>query len=91
MINNFDRGVVVFLVNSYYGVGLGQIWVDDINCVGNEINFGLCVYKLWGVNDCDYIEDVFVMCLSMCVLYKNLKKIYENCKKCIFCFLIIYK
>lgn len=57
-------GVVVPLANSYYGAGSGQIWVDDINCAGNETNLGSCAHKPWGVNDCDHTEDASVMCLN---------------------------
>lgn len=72
---------MVPLANSYYGAGSGQIWVDDIDCAGNETNLGSCAHKPWGVNDCDHTEDASVMCLSMCVLYKNSKITYMNCKK----------
>ena len=55
---------MVPLANSYYGAGSGSIWVDDINCLGNETNLGACSRKPWGVNDCDHTEDASVMCLS---------------------------
>ncbi|XP_062572436.1 deleted in malignant brain tumors 1 protein-like [Saccostrea cucullata] len=57
-------GVVVPLANSYYGAGSGSIWIDDIDCAGNETNLGACSHKPWGVNDCDHTEDASVMCLS---------------------------
>ncbi|XP_056011221.1 deleted in malignant brain tumors 1 protein-like [Ostrea edulis] len=57
-------GVAVPLSNSYYGAGSNQIWIDDLECAGNETNIGMCNHKPWGVNDCDHTEDASVMCLT---------------------------
>ncbi|KAJ8300514.1 hypothetical protein KUTeg_022033 [Tegillarca granosa] len=49
--------VTVPLPNSYFGSGTGKIWIDDIDCAGNETNVGLCSRKPWGVTNCDHTED----------------------------------
>ncbi|XP_060590612.1 deleted in malignant brain tumors 1 protein-like isoform X2 [Ruditapes philippinarum] len=56
--------IAVPLSNAYYGAGTGPIYVDEIDCVGNETNIGQCDRKPLGVNDCAHDEDAGVMCLS---------------------------
>ena len=55
--------IAVPLSNAYYGAGTGPIYVDEINCIGNETNIGQCDRKPLGVNDCGHDEDAGVMCL----------------------------
>ncbi|XP_053380060.1 deleted in malignant brain tumors 1 protein-like [Mercenaria mercenaria] len=56
--------VAVPLSNAYYGAGTGPIYVDEINCIGNETNIGQCDRKPLGVNDCGHDEDAGLMCLA---------------------------
>jgi len=46
-----------------YGVGKGEIWIDDINCGGTERHIGECSHRGWGVHDCTHAEDVAVSCV----------------------------
>jgi len=50
------------LNTSLYGVGTGQIWLDDINCNGKERHIGECSHRGWGVHNCRHSEDVAVSC-----------------------------
>ena len=34
--------------NAFYGQGSGRIWLNDLNCVGNEMAIGNCSYWAWG-------------------------------------------
>lgn len=45
-----------------YGEGMGWILLDDVDCVGWEILIFLCCYGGFGVYNCGYLEDVFVIC-----------------------------
>ncbi|XP_010186573.1 PREDICTED: deleted in malignant brain tumors 1 protein-like, partial [Mesitornis unicolor] len=45
-----------------YGQGNGQIWLDDVNCTGEERNLSECGARPWGEHNCNHVEDVGVEC-----------------------------
>ncbi|XP_077137176.1 antigen WC1.1-like [Ranitomeya variabilis] len=47
---------------AYYGRGTGDIWLDDVECVGNETHIWNCPSKQFGDNDCGHKEDAGVIC-----------------------------
>lgn len=52
---------------SEFGRGYGPIWVDQLNCSGNESRIEDCPANEWGIHDCTHFEDVAVHCTSECV------------------------
>jgi len=48
--------------NAFYGQGSGQIWLDNLNCFGNEWTIGNCSHGGWGFNNCGHDEDASVRC-----------------------------
>ena len=45
-----------------FGQGNGDIWLDDVNCLGNEGYIVNCQHNGWGVHNCGHIEDASVIC-----------------------------
>ena len=54
--------------NAFYGEGTGQIWLDNLNCVGNEEIIENCSHTGWNSYYARYIcshgDDVSVRCSS---------------------------
>ena len=50
--------------SAFFGQGSGQIWLDDVNCQGNESSIESCSHNGWNVNNCSHHQDASVICLS---------------------------
>ncbi|NXL39609.1 CD5L protein, partial [Glaucidium brasilianum] len=42
--------------------GMGPIWLDDVQCQGNESSLLGCPASPWGVTNCQHREDAAVVC-----------------------------
>ncbi|XP_038582841.1 scavenger receptor cysteine-rich type 1 protein M130-like [Micropterus salmoides] len=47
---------------AFFGQGHGDIWLDDVNCVGNETSLLHCQHPTLGENNCGHGEDASVVC-----------------------------
>lgn len=47
---------------AYFGEGSGQIWMDDVNCDGNEHSLTKCQFLGFGNHNCYHYEDAGVIC-----------------------------
>ncbi|XP_052085686.1 scavenger receptor cysteine-rich type 1 protein M130-like isoform X1 [Mytilus californianus] len=45
--------------------GSGRIWLDDVNCFGNERKLIYCAHPGFGVGNCNHNEDVGLYCFNM--------------------------
>ena len=64
-----DHYFVVMITHRYGGhvlgniiAGSGPIWLDDVSCLGTEIDIASCPHSGWGIHNCDHSEDVSISC-----------------------------
>lgn len=48
--------------SAFFGQGHGDIWLDDVGCVGNETSLLHCRHPTLGENNCGHGEDAGVVC-----------------------------
>ncbi len=46
---------------AYFGQGSGPIWVDDVQCAGNESTLNSCSNR-WGIHNSSHQHDAGVIC-----------------------------
>ena len=46
----------------YVNRGTGQIWLDEVRCIGYESLLSSCKRNRWGFHDCGHWEDAGVRC-----------------------------
>ena len=51
------------LRGAHYGEGTGPIWLDNVQCLGNESGIFTCVHNGIGYHNCLHNEDASVECL----------------------------
>ena len=51
--------------NAAFGRGTGQIWLDDVNCIGNENSLVQCSHGGLGVHNCGHDKDVGAVCRQL--------------------------
>jgi hypothetical protein len=71
MLPLFYRQGALAKGSAYFGRGTGQIWLDDMNCMGNETDLAYCGHRGWGNTNCNHGEDVSVICMGKFTIIVN--------------------
>ncbi|NXB86545.1 DMBT1 protein, partial [Vidua chalybeata] len=53
---------VAALDTAHFGLGSGRIFLDDVQCRGDEPSLQMCRHNGWGVHNCGHVEDASVIC-----------------------------
>ena len=61
-----------------YSKGSGQIWLDDVACVGSETSLVHCRHNGWGQHNCFHSEDVGILCKGKTVQYAQSMSCHDS-------------
>ena len=71
--------VVAVRKQAYYGQGSGQVWLDELNCVGTELTIKDCPHNEWGYQDCFHGEDAGIECSGTYIILAIYMYVYKVC------------
>ena len=54
-----------------FGPGFDQIWLDNVNCMGEEESLSNCSHLGWGEHNCNHAEDAGVFCTTSELPYQG--------------------
>ena len=58
----YPKAVAFTSQSTFGGAQDGPIWLDEVNCTGNENTLAACPHGGWGNSDCYHTEDAGVIC-----------------------------
>ena len=59
----FEAGASAAVRSAGFGEGIGNIWMDEVNCVGHERRLIDCNHLGLGKHKCDHSKDAGVICI----------------------------
>ena len=67
--------------------GSGRIWLDNVNCYGNETRLVDCRHNTLGVHNCQHSEDAGVACVDSGKKFKSFNCNYAHTHHHLLCML----
>ena len=67
--------------SAHYGQGIGPIWLSNVSCHGNELDFLACGHTGIGNHICQHTKDSSVECVGMCISITKLQLKAICCEK----------
>ncbi|XP_069738808.1 scavenger receptor cysteine-rich domain-containing protein DMBT1-like [Phaenicophaeus curvirostris] len=67
---------------AHFGQGSGPIWLDNVQCRGNEDALAHCPARPWGVTNCDHGEDVGVVCAGPTTASPRVLRLRDGPDRC---------
>ena len=64
--------------NPMYGRGKGRVWMNGVNCTGNEKHLNECEFPGWAINEPGHGQDVTVQCLPSGSITETYKRKYPG-------------
>ena len=61
-LNYMGGGEACGVQNAHFGLGTGFIFLDEVDCIGNETDLLGCRTAGTGIHNCAHIEDAGVYC-----------------------------
>ena len=55
-------GALTAYGDAAFGQGTGQIWLTDVQCVGDETSIFECNHRGWGIHNCGHNSDASAVC-----------------------------
>ena len=62
-MHNLSRIITLGAEATSFGEGTGRIWLDNVQCAGNESELRNCTTSSSGINSCTHAQDAGVRCL----------------------------
>lgn len=56
------NGATQATLRAEFGGGAGTIWIDNVQCTGNELYLSDCPHNGWNIHNCQHSEDAGVRC-----------------------------
>ncbi len=73
---------------AYFGQGSGPVWMDSVDCVGNEFSLIQCNIDHWQHYSLDHMHDAGVICSGEC--QSNLISAVQRSIMCVLCVFIMH-
>ncbi|KAI8510949.1 hypothetical protein Bbelb_118650 [Branchiostoma belcheri] len=62
---------------AYFGSGSGPVYMDDVQCKGNENSLFNCSYSGWMTSNCNHDQDVGVVCEEPLILAADWEGVFQ--------------